>query len=37
MLRLTTFVSALALSTAAMAEDIKVGVSPGEHAEISPI
>ena len=34
MLRLTTFVSALALSTAAMAEDIKVGVSPGEHAEI---
>jgi D-methionine transport system substrate-binding protein len=34
MLRLATFVSALALSTAAMAEDIKVGVSPGEHAEI---
>jgi D-methionine transport system substrate-binding protein len=34
MLRLTTFVSVLALSTAAMAEDIKVGVSPGEHAEI---
>ncbi|WP_108501469.1 MetQ/NlpA family ABC transporter substrate-binding protein [Paracoccus indicus] len=34
MLRLTTFVSALALGTAAMAEDIKVGVSPGEHAEI---
>ena len=35
MLRLTTLVSALALSaTAAMAEDIKVGVSPGEHAEI---
>ena len=34
MLRLTTFVFALALSTAAMAEDIKVGVSPGEHAEI---
>ena len=35
MLRLTTFVSALALAaTAAMAEDIKVGVSPGEHAEI---
>ncbi len=35
MLRLTTFVSALALSTvAAMAQDIKVGVSPGEHAEI---
>ncbi|WP_042248802.1 MetQ/NlpA family ABC transporter substrate-binding protein [Paracoccus sp. PAMC 22219] len=34
MLRLTTFVSALALSTAAMAEDITVGVSPGEHGEI---
>ncbi|NHF74613.1 MetQ/NlpA family ABC transporter substrate-binding protein [Paracoccus xiamenensis] len=35
MLRLTTIVSALALSAAAaMAEDIKVGVSPGEHAEI---
>ncbi|MDO5620230.1 MAG: MetQ/NlpA family ABC transporter substrate-binding protein [Paracoccus sp. (in: a-proteobacteria)] len=35
MLRLTTFVSALALSTAAaMALDIKVGVSPGEHGEI---
>lgn len=35
MLRLTTFVSALALTAAAaMAEDIKVGVSPGEHAEI---
>ncbi|RJE80273.1 MetQ/NlpA family ABC transporter substrate-binding protein [Paracoccus sp. JM45] len=34
MLRLTTLVSALALGTAAMAEDIKVGVSPGEHAEI---
>ena len=35
MLRLTTLVSVLALSaTAAMAEDIKVGVSPGEHAEI---
>lgn len=35
MLRLTTLVSALALSAAAtMAEDIKVGVSPGEHAEI---
>ena len=34
MLRLATFVSAIALSTAAMAEDIKVGVSPGEHAEI---
>ncbi|KTF07593.1 Lipoprotein, YaeC family, partial [marine sediment metagenome] len=39
MLRLTTFVSAIALSTAAMAsvamtEDIKVGVSPGEHGEI---
>ena len=34
MLRLVTFVSALALSTAVMAEDIKVGVSPGEHAEI---
>ncbi len=35
MLRLTTLVSVLALSVAAaMAEDIKVGVSPGEHAEI---
>ncbi|WBU56091.1 MetQ/NlpA family ABC transporter substrate-binding protein [Paracoccus sediminicola] len=34
MLRLTTFVSALALASAAMAEDIRVGVSPGEHAEI---
>ena len=35
MLRLTTLVSVLALSAAAaMAEDIKVGVSPGEHAEI---
>lgn len=35
MLRLTTLVSALALSTAAAtAEDIKVGVSPGEHGEI---
>ncbi|WP_265500317.1 MetQ/NlpA family ABC transporter substrate-binding protein [Paracoccus beibuensis] len=34
MLRLTTFVSALALGTAAMAEDITVGVSPGEHGEI---
>ncbi|MGZ3216226.1 MetQ/NlpA family ABC transporter substrate-binding protein [Paracoccus sp. T5] len=35
MLRLTTLASALALSTAAaMAEDIKVGVSPGEHGEI---
>ncbi|MFD1798068.1 MetQ/NlpA family ABC transporter substrate-binding protein [Paracoccus aurantiacus] len=35
MLRLTTIVSALALSAAAaMAEDITVGVSPGEHAEI---
>ncbi|WP_290691545.1 MULTISPECIES: MetQ/NlpA family ABC transporter substrate-binding protein [unclassified Haematobacter] len=35
MLRLTTFVSALALSAvAAFATDIKVGVSPGEHAEI---
>nr|WP_111298722.1 MetQ/NlpA family ABC transporter substrate-binding protein [Paracoccus saliphilus] len=35
MLRLTTLISALALSTAAaMAEDIKVGVSPGEHGEI---
>lgn len=35
MLRLTALVSALALSAAAaMAEDIKVGVSPGEHAEI---
>ena len=35
MLRLTTLVSALALMAGmAMAEDIKVGVSPGEHAEI---
>ena len=35
MLRLVTLTSALALSAAAaMAEDIKVGVSPGEHAEI---
>ncbi|MFN3278558.1 MAG: MetQ/NlpA family ABC transporter substrate-binding protein [Paracoccus hibiscisoli] len=34
MLRLTTFVSAIALSTAAMAQDITVGVSPGEHGEI---
>lgn len=35
MFRLTTFVSVLALSAvSAMAEDIKVGVSPGEHAEI---
>lgn len=34
MLRLTTLVSALALSSAAMAEDITVGVSPGEHGEI---
>ena len=35
MLRLVTLISALALSAAtAMAEDIKVGVSPGEHAEI---
>lgn len=35
MLRLSALVSALALSAAAaMAEDIKVGVSPGEHAEI---
>lgn len=35
MLRLTTLISALALgATAAMADDIKVGVSPGEHAEI---
>lgn len=34
MLRLTTLVSALALSTAAMAADITVGVSPGEHGEI---
>lgn len=35
MLRLTTLVSALALSAAAaMAEDIKIGVTPGEHAEI---
>lgn len=35
MLRLTTLVSVLALSaTAAMPADIKVGVSPGEHAEI---
>lgn len=35
MLRLVTLTSALALSAATgMAEDIKVGVSPGEHAEI---
>ena len=35
MLRLTSFASALALAaTGAMAEEIKVGVSPGEHAEI---
>lgn len=35
MLRLTTFVSALALSAAAaLATDITVGVSPGEHGEI---
>nr|WP_321506705.1 MetQ/NlpA family ABC transporter substrate-binding protein [uncultured Celeribacter sp.] len=35
MFRLTTLTSVLALvATAAMAEDIKVGVSPGEHAEI---
>ncbi|SDE50830.1 D-methionine transport system substrate-binding protein [Paracoccus isoporae] len=34
MLRLTAFISALALSGAALAEDIRVGVSPGEHAEI---
>ncbi|MFN3525682.1 MAG: MetQ/NlpA family ABC transporter substrate-binding protein [Paracoccus sp. (in: a-proteobacteria)] len=34
MLRLTTLVSALALGTAAMAQDITVGVSPGEHGEI---
>jgi D-methionine transport system substrate-binding protein len=35
MLRSTSFVSALALGTvAAMAEDITVGVTPGEHAEI---
>jgi D-methionine transport system substrate-binding protein len=35
MLRLITLTSALALSAAAaMAEDINVGVSPGEHAEI---
>mgnify|MGYP000950733905 CR=1 FL=1 len=35
MLRLLTLTSALALSAAAAtAEDIKVGVSPGEHAEI---
>lgn len=35
MLRFTTVVSALALSAAAaMAQDIKVGVSPGEHGEI---
>lgn len=35
MLRLTTVVSALALSAAAgLAQDIKVGVSPGEHGEI---
>ncbi|WP_050527424.1 MetQ/NlpA family ABC transporter substrate-binding protein [Pseudorhodobacter aquimaris] len=35
MLRLTTLTSVLALAaTALMAEQIKVGVSPGEHAEI---
>ena len=35
MLRLTTLTSILALSaTALFAEEIKVGVSPGEHAEI---
>ncbi|SDG16073.1 D-methionine transport system substrate-binding protein [Celeribacter baekdonensis] len=35
MLRLATLTSLLALAAAAaMAEDIKVGVSPGEHAEI---
>ncbi|MFV0292005.1 MAG: MetQ/NlpA family ABC transporter substrate-binding protein [Paracoccus sp. (in: a-proteobacteria)] len=35
MFRLTTFVSVLALSAVStMAEDINVGVSPGEHAEI---
>lgn len=35
MLRLTTLVSTLALSAAAaLAEDITVGVSPGEHGEI---
>ncbi|HEY0212223.1 MAG TPA: MetQ/NlpA family ABC transporter substrate-binding protein [Paenirhodobacter sp.] len=35
MLRLTTLASVLALiAGTAMAEDIKVGVSPGEHAEI---
>ena len=35
MLRLVTLTSALALSAAAaLAQDIKVGVSPGEHAEI---
>lgn len=35
MLRFTTVVSALTLSAAAaMAQDIKVGVSPGEHGEI---
>ncbi|MDO5611992.1 MAG: MetQ/NlpA family ABC transporter substrate-binding protein [Paracoccus sp. (in: a-proteobacteria)] len=35
MLRLTTFVSAIALlAAAAMATDITVGVSPGEHGEI---
>ncbi|MDD8022256.1 MAG: MetQ/NlpA family ABC transporter substrate-binding protein [Paracoccaceae bacterium] len=35
MLRLTTLTSVLALMAAtAMAEEIKVGVSPGEHAEI---
>ena len=35
MLRLTTLALALGLSAAAaMAEDIKVGVTPGEHAEI---
>ncbi|WBU62013.1 MetQ/NlpA family ABC transporter substrate-binding protein [Paracoccus albus] len=35
MFRLTTFASVLTLSAAAaMAEDIKIGVTPGEHAEI---
>ena len=34
MLRLTTFVSTLALSGAALADSITVGVTPGEHGEI---
>ncbi|WP_372801598.1 MetQ/NlpA family ABC transporter substrate-binding protein [Paracoccus seriniphilus] len=35
MLRIATLISVFALSaTSALAEDIKVGVSPGEHAEI---